>query len=416
MSTDRFGNRFAPALSYARGAVLASTEDDYRKLRHAWALIRAHGAESVFVFTGLEHGLAMTAEEIRFADDEIAPALYADLLKALALEHFGGSDEIHDVAVFNRLTGATLATHLTLVKPGDAVVGASASHSHPSVVRAAAHAGARFVDTAGVDAYARAVEREPRVALVVLTRLAVTYDLMPVEAIRTVVKLAHDKGAPVYVDDAGGARVAPAAFDHPRMLELGVDLGATGLDKYGTIGPRLGLMAGEKTLVGKIRATAFECGLEARQMLYAGVVRTLKQYDPARVRDLIASTKRVARALRPIFGTRLHETPTTAQLRADDLLAIAMERAGVTEPPIVPYEAAAAFCMLLLEDHRMLTVHFVGMPPGTADILIKFLPPETLERFGGPERFARAVDAALDRLAIFVKTPGRIPELLFGKT
>lgn len=414
MSTDRFGNRFAPTLSYARGAILGSTEDDYRKLRHAWALIRRHGAESVFIFTGLEHGLAMTPEEIRFADDEIAPALYADRLKALALEHFGGSDDFHDVAVFNRLTGATLATYLTLVKPGDVVVGVSASHSHPSVVRAAAHTGARFIDTTGVDAYARALEREPRIAMVVLTRLAVTYDLMPVEAIRTVVKLAHDKGAPVYVDDAGGARVAPAAFDHPRMLELGVDLGATGLDKYGTIGPRLGLMAGERTLVGKIRAKAFECGLEARQMLYAGVVRTLEQYRPERVQDLIASTKRVAAALRPILGARLHETPTTAQLRADDLLEIAMERAGVTAPPIVPYEAAAAFCMLLLEDHRMLTVHFVGMPPGTADILFKFIPPETLERFGGPERFARAVDASLDRLATFVKNPERLPGLLFG--
>ncbi len=150
-------------------------------------------------------------------------------------------------------------------------------------------------------------------------------------------------------------------------------------------------------------------------MLYAGVVRTLEQYRPERVRDLIASTKRVAAALKPIFGVRLHETPTTAQLRADDLLEIAMARAGVTKPPIVPYEAAAAFCMLLLEDHRMLTVHFVGMPPGTADILFKFIPPETLERFGGPERFARAVDASLDRLATFVKNPGRLPELLFGK-
>jgi L-seryl-tRNA(Ser) seleniumtransferase len=226
--------------------------------------------------------------------------------------------------------------------------------------------------------------------------------------------LAHDMGAPVYVDAAGGARVAPAAFDHPRMLELGADLGATGLDKYGTIGPRLGLLAGDKALVGRIRATAFECGLEARQMLYAAVVRTLEQYRPARVQALIASTKRVAAALRPIFGRRLHETPTTAQLLADDLLAMAMERGGVTEPPIVPYEAAAAFCMLLLEDHRMLTVHFVGMPPGTANILFKFVPPETLERFGGPERFAQAVDATITKLGTYVRNPERIPALLFG--
>jgi L-seryl-tRNA(Ser) seleniumtransferase len=414
MSTDRFGNPFAPTLSYARGKILSSTADDFRKLRRAWAVIRRHGPESIFIFSGLEHGLPMTADELRFADDELAPALYLDLLRSLTLRHFGGSEALHDVAVFNRLTGATLATHLALLQPGDVAVGVSASHSHPSVIRAAGQAGARFVDAVGVDAFARALEREPRVALVVLTRLAVTYELMPLEAIREVVKRAHDRGALVYVDDAGGARVAPAAFDHPRMLELGVDVGATGLDKYGTIGPRFGLLAGEQELVGRIRAKGFECGLEARPMLYAAVVRTLDEYRPERVRELIASTKRVAAALRPILGARLHETPTTAQLRADDLLALAMERGGVAEPPVVPYEAAAAFCMLLLEEHRMLTVHFVGMPPGTADILFKFVPPETLERFGGPEKFAGAVDAALTRVGALLREPARIRDLLLG--
>jgi L-seryl-tRNA(Ser) seleniumtransferase len=414
MDRDRFGNPHAPALAYARGRILASTEDDFRKLAHAWSLIRRHGPEAIFVFTGLEHGLAMTAEELRWADDELAPAIYLDRLTALTLEHLGGSAEFHDVAVFNRLTGATLATHLTLVRPGDVVVGVSASHSHPTVIRAAAQAGARFVDTVGAEAFARALEREAGVTLVVLTRLAVTYELMSLDAIRTVVKLAHDKGARVYVDDAGGARVAPAAFEHPRMLELGVDVGATGLDKYGTIGPRFGLMAGDKTLVGRIRAKGFECGLEARPMLYAAVVRTLEQYRPERVRELIATTRRVADALRPIFGPRLHETPTTAQLLADDLLALAMERGGVTTPPVVPYEAAAAFCMILLEEHRMLTVHFVGMPPGTADILFKFVRPETLERFGGPQKFAQAVDGAVTRLGSLLREPERLTSLLFG--
>jgi L-seryl-tRNA(Ser) seleniumtransferase len=414
MDKDRFGNPHAPTLAYARGRILATTEDDFRKLRHAWSIIRRHGPESIFVFTGLEHGLAMTADEIQWADDELAPAIYLDRLKTLTLQHLGGSEEFHDVAVFNRLTGATLATHLTLVQPGDVVIGVSASHSHPTVIRAARLAGARFVDATGADDFVRALDREPKVALVVLTRLAVTYELMPLEAIRTVVKLAHDRNARIYVDDAGGARVAPAAFDHPRMLELGVDVGATGLDKYGTIGPRFGLMAGDKDLVARIRAKGFECGLEARPMLYAAVVRTLEQYRPERVRELIASTKRVADALRPIFGARLHETPTTAQLLADDLLTIAMERGGVKEPPIVPYEAAAAFCMILLEEHRILTVHFVAMPPGTANILFKFVRPETLERFGGPEKFAQAVDAAVTRLGTLLREPARIAPLLFG--
>ena len=413
MATDRFGNPHAPNLSYARGKILASTEDDFRKLQRAWAIIRERGPEAVFIFTGLEHSLPMHPEDLHRADDEIGPAVHFDRLKSLALEHLGGSPDKHDVAVFNRLTGATMATHLTLVKPGDAVIGVSASHSHPSVLRAASHTGARFTDTAGLAAFKDALDREERVALVVLTRLAVTYELLPLDAIETIVRLAHEKGALVYVDDAGGARVGPAAFEQPRMLELGVDVGATGLDKYGTVGPRFGLMAGRKDLVGRIRAKGFEFGMEARQMLYAAVVRTLEQYSPQRVRDLIASTKRVGEELRPLIGNRMRETPTTVQLAADDILEMAMERGDVKgDPPIVPFEATAALCMLLLRDYNMLTVHFVGVPPGGADLLIKFLPPETLERFGGPKRFAQALDDALATLGAMLREPESIRELL----
>jgi L-seryl-tRNA(Ser) seleniumtransferase len=414
MGMDRFGNQHAPNLSYARGAILTSTADDFRKLQHAWQLMRERGPESVFIFTGLEHALPMQQEDLLFADDEVGPALHFERLKTLALEHLGGSADKHDVAPFNRLTGATMATHLTLVKPGDAVIGVSASHSHPSVIRAANHVGSRFTDTAGLGAFKEALQREPKVSLVVLTRLAVTYDLLPVDTIASIVELAHAKGALVYVDDAGGARVGPAAFDQPRMLELGVDVGATGLDKYGTVGPRFGLLAGRQDLVERIRAKGFEFGLECRQMLYSAVVRTLEQYSPQRVRDLIAATRRVSTELRPLIGNRLRETPTTAQISADDILEIAMERGELQKAPIVPYEATAALCMLLLRDYNMLTVHFVGVPPGGADLLIKFLPPETLARFGGAKKFAQALDASLTKLGRMLRKPESVRELLLG--
>jgi len=415
MGIDRFGNPHASNLSYARGEILRSTEDDFQKLQGAWSLIRERGPGGTYVFTGLEHSLPLAAEELEFADDEIAPALSFERLKELALDHLGGSPETDDVAVFNRLTAATMATHLTLVKSGDVVIGVSATHSHPSVVRAAGHVGARFIDTAGLCAFRDAIGTERSVALVVLTRLAVTYDLLPLEAIETIVRLAHDKGALVYVDDAGGARVGPAAFGQPRTLELGVDIGATGLDKYGTKGPRFGLLAGRKDLVGRIRVKGFEFGMEARQMLYPAVVRTLEQYDPARVRALIATTKQIAGELRPLLGNRLRETPTTVQIGADDILEIAMERGGVNEATVVPYEASAALSMLLLRDHGMLMVHFVGVPPGTADLLIKFVPPETLERFGGAGRYAEAVNDSLTRLGELLRDRESIRELLLGK-
>jgi len=414
VDADRFGNRFAPNLSYARGDILPTTADDVKKLQHAWAFIRERGAENIYIFTGLEHHMPMQPEDLAFADDEIGPALHFDRLKELALEHLGGTPDKHDVAVFNRLTGATMATHLTLVRPGDRVIGVSASHSHPSVLRAADHTGARFTDTAGLAAFKDVIAGEKEVKLVVLTRLAVTYDLLPLDAITQIVRIAHDKGALVYVDDAGGARVGPAAFDQPRTLELGVDVGATGLDKYGTIGPRFGLLAGRQDLVDKIRAKGFEFGMEARQALYPAVVHTLEQYDPRRIQVLIDSTKTIASEMRPLFGNRLRETPTTVQLAADDILDIAMERGGIDKTTVVPYEAKAALCMLMLKDYDMLMVHFVGVPPGGADLLIKFVPPETLKKFGGPKKYAEAVNNCLTKVGRMLQDPESIRRLLLG--
>jgi L-seryl-tRNA(Ser) seleniumtransferase len=414
MGSDRFGNEFAPGLSYARGRILGSTDDDFRKLQRAWAVIRERGPEEVYVFTGLEHGLPLLPAELQFADDEIAPALCFERLKSLALDHLGGTPDRDDVAVFNRLTGATMATFLTLVRPGDRVVGVSASHSHPSVLRAAAQAGAAFVDTADMAAFRAALAQDPAPSLIVLTRLAVTYDLLPAETIAAIVQLAHERGALVYVDDAGGARVGPAAFAQPKTLALGVDVGATGLDKYGTAGPRLGLLAGRRDLVARIRAKGFEFGMEARQMLYPAVVRTLEGYDPARVEALIAATKEIAAELRPRLGNRLRETPTTVQVPADDILDLALARAGLGTAPVVPYEAAAGLAMLLLRDWGMLMVHFVGLPPGTADLLIKFVPPETLARFGGARRYAEAIDASLTRLGALLREPEQLRDLLLG--
>src|SRR5262245_2536552 len=418
MPRDRFGNEFAPGVPYARGAILASTATDFRKLREAWrhieARVAAGGPGAVFNFSGLEHGLPLEAGDLPLADDFIAPAMYFEKFRQAALDHFGGSSAVHDAALFNRLTGATYATHLTLVKPGDVVLGVSASYSHPSVVRAAAQAGAKLVDTRGVDAFADALDRESGVALVVMTRLAVTYEILSVRDIEKIVGLAHARRVPVYVDDAGGARVGPAVFDQPRTLQLGVDLVATGLDKYGTVGPRLGVMAGEKALVSRIRARAFEMGLEARPFLYPAAVRSLVGSTTERVQELVDTTREVAVAIQGVLGDRLHETPVIAELLADDILEMALERAGLCTPPIVPYEASAALAMLLLRDYGIITVHFVGLPPGTSALMFKFIALEVLKRFGGSRAYAQAIEASLNQLAAMLAEPGQLRRLLLG--
>jgi L-seryl-tRNA(Ser) seleniumtransferase len=380
-------------LPYARGEILAGTEDDLAKLRAAWRII---AERQIFDFTGLERSLVLPEESLAL-DDELAPALYTERLTELALDHLGGVPASHDVFVANRTTAALVAAMQVLVWPGARVVGVSPSYTHPAAIRAVRLAGADFEEGGAPE----------QADLVVLTRLAVTYEALPLEEIERAV----GSGVPVFVDDAGGARVGPAVLGQPKMLELGVVAGVTGLDKYGTTGPRLGLLGGERELVQRIRARAVELGLEARPMLYPAVVHSLEQYRPERVRELVATTSHLADALTARLGEWVERTPVAVRLQGEDVLAEAMRRGGA-ESSIAPIEATAALAMLLLRDHGILTVHFAALPPGTSALLLKFVPPETLERFGGAEAFASAVDASIDELAGVLGSPDALRALL----
>ena len=419
IKTDRLGNRLDPTLPYARGELIASTQDDMAKLRKAWEVIHLRvieqGRASLFNLSGLERGLGGNPEHLDWLDDEMAPALYVDRLTELGLEHLGGDADQHGIMVMNRQTGALLAATLVMVKPGETVVGVSPSHSHPAIRRAALRAGARFVDTTGVEQLKAALADIHEVPLIALTRLAVTYDIFSVKEIAQVVEMARSVNARVLMDDAGGARVGPAIFGQPRALELGVDVASTGLDKYGTLGPRVGLLGGSRDLVERVRACAFELGLEARPVLYPAVVSSLEQYRSSHVQELVESTKRVANELKKFLGDRVTETPVIALLQAEDILEIAMERAGISKAPIVPYEASAALSMLLLRDYGILTVHFAGLPPGTSSLLIKFLPKETVSRFGGPRKLAQAINDSLSTLSKMIDKLDELRDLLLGQ-
>ena len=376
---------------YERGALLPDTAADVAKLRAAWRIVERRQREgTLFNFTGLERSLSLVGEDAAVLDDDVAPALYGERLTELALEHLGGEPGRDDVFVANRMTAATVAAMQVLVRPGDVVVGESPTYTHPTVVRAVELAGGEFREGGGLHG----------AALVVLTRLAVTYDALSIGSISAVLGHASRLGIPVYIDDAGGARVGPAVFDQPKMLELGAVAGATGLDKYGTSGPRLGLLAGRTELVARIRARAIELGLEARPMLYPAVVRSLEGYKPERVRALVAATKELGDALEARLPW-VERTEVAVKLRAEDIGSRAA-------PAIAPYEATAALALLLLRDHGILTVHLAALPPGTSELLLKFVPPETLERFGGAGRFAEAVDESLASLAAI---SGDEPEL-----
>jgi L-seryl-tRNA(Ser) seleniumtransferase len=415
--TDGFGNTFSPGLPYARGSILNSGEAEFLKLAEARRHIRQRvlqgGREGIFDLSGLERGMQSSDQDVY--SDELSAAMYWPRLQEVALAHLGGDATRHGILVCNRQSAALFAALMVMVTSSSTVVGFSPSYSHPAVTRPVALLGARFVDTNAIRDFELAINEVSGPVVAVLTRLPVSYaGVLSLDDLQRAIALCQRRGIPILVDDAGGARVAPAVFGQPRALQLGVDVATTGLDKYGTLGPRLGLMGGRRDLVAAITTTAFQYGLEARPMLYAAVIQSLEQYDEERVRDLTASTGRFGEALHQRLGSSVTLTPIAVKIEADKLLALVLARSGMAAPPIVPYEATAAVAMLLLRDYGILTVHFAGLPPGTAALLFKFTPPEVLDRLGGVTKVAGFVDAAVDQVGEMLRDPDTIRELLVG--
>src|SRR2546423_13348374 len=143
---------FDAELPYARGSIIRATEDDYVKLQRAPRVIErriaAGGPEAIFNFSGLERGLPLEASELALADDEVAPALVGERVRALALEHLGGDPRRHDVMLFNRLTAASFATHLALVPAGDTALRLPPADTQPTAIPSGRRCGGRIVETA----------------------------------------------------------------------------------------------------------------------------------------------------------------------------------------------------------------------------------------------------------------------------
>ena len=69
--------------------------------------------------------------------------------------------------------------------------------------------------------------------------------------------------------------------------------------------------------------------------------------------------------------------------------------------------------MLLLRDYGIITVHSVGLPPGTSALMFKFIAPEVLKRFGGAQAMRRPL-TSLNKLADMLAEPEQIRRLLLG--
>jgi len=415
---DRFGHPIDPAAGFARGAILASVTEDGRRLQRGIALIRERvsrrGMESVGVFTGNRRDfLLREADLATLAEEWIGPSLYGEALAGAIRAHLAAPPEAV-CFVFNRGSGALVASMLALAPAGRVLsLVPETGRSHPSLRRGAVLAGAGFEEAEGLAALP-ALLAAPASVLVVTTVTSSLARLSETD-IGEAVAMGHRAGLPVLLDDAYGARIRPVLHGGAPGFAHGADLVITNADKAGLPGPRAGIMAGDAALMARITAAGSLIGLEARAPLAAGVLRGLEAYTPDDLRHEAAQGAALSDALAPrLGGGAVQRTDLGPMIAAEEVLALACARAGIARPPIVPVEATAALGMLLMQGHGILTTNIAGQPGSHPALRLKPAGP-ALERCGGVEAVAKAVDDGITAVAKLLGDRGAIRRLLLGE-
>lgn len=407
---DRFGNALDPAVGFARGTILSGSEAEARRMRQGWSLIRARGEAPIGIFTGNRRELLYGPGDLPLAEEWLGPARFWPALEDAVRAHLDATPAA-GVAVLNRGSGALVATVLALAARGRVVsVVPSGVRSHPALGRGATLAGARLEETARLADVAPALRGAD---LLAITPVTSSLARMPEDDIAAAIAAGRAAGVPVMVDDAYGARLRPVLHGGTAALRLGADLVVTNADKAGLPGPRAGILAGDPALVARVGARAAELGMEARAPVALGVLRGLQAWSPEELRREAREGAALTAALRERLGPVVQATDLGPLLQAEDALAIALARAGLTAAPIVPVEATAALGMRLLMRQGVLTTNVAGQPGAHPALRLKPAG-DALARGGGAEAVAAAVDTALGDVAGMLGDADRLRALLLG--
>jgi L-seryl-tRNA(Ser) seleniumtransferase len=417
---DRFGNVIDAEVKYARGRILASAQDERLRFLQAqriiqWRLEKA-GPKSIAIFTGNQRDFLLDAADLGPLTEEwLGPAQFNEELRHAVLQHLGGTDA-HEACVFNRTSGGLIAA-ISSIGAGRTVISYTppGSSSHPSISRGARAGGSSFVEVSDLPALNRSLASSS-VGIVVITPISSELKLLTPDEAGDAVGMAGRRGAVTLVDDAYGARLRPVAQHGPRSLELGAALAITSADKAGLSGPRAGFMAGRADLVLEAATRAAENGQEARAPIALAVLRSLSRYSQATLIEEIAHGDEVYMELAKLLPDHVRRTPIGAFISEEDILLLALERAGVApaDAPVVPCEAASALGMILLKEHGILVI-VSGQPGSRVSLRLKPIP-GALGLAGGATQTAGAVNDAIDRLAAMIRDePMQLRDLIVGK-
>lgn len=401
-AADRFGNPFDPIVGYARGPILASTDEEVQRMIKARHMVgnrvRTKGAESIYDLSGMNRGAGLTEEEVPHLTSHV-PFFerFEGKTEPLALKHMGADETRHRALIINRVSAANFIALTTILKAGDKVyaLAPAGGSCHPSTVRPISMAGAQFQQFHAIDELERAWETQGPPRLLLITPISASkrhIDLAHVQRALALPRAAHTLA---YMDDAHMAsRVG--FFREPRTFQVGeVDLAVCSADKH-VAGPRAGVFVGRPDLVEEIGSRVYELGLEAQAGQYVGVANALRNFDPEVIRKAGELAKELLEVMRRQYGARAYQGGPGVSISGDDVLSIAMEQSGAKEKPrLVAVEAAGLVAMEMLGQDGILTIGAVSMP-GSAPFVRLMMYPDGHKL--GVERIAASVENAISRL------------------
>jgi len=414
---DRFGNLVDPKVGYARGAVLQSASDEAARTLHGRQLVRQRierfGHEGLFNLSGLIRGFILDESHLLGLRSQFHYyATYDGWPEAMAVQTLGGDPARHGGLIMNRVSAATFALMGSVLRPGDVVLSVvPAGRAHPSVERAVSFCGGTLHEVIGPHALEVYLAEHDMPAWAVVTPFThQKFHFALPDLVASVQLLAASK-VPVFLDDAHmSARVA--GLGQPVSFEVGpIAASVVSTDKH-MFGPRAGALVAELELLARIRAFAFEFGLEAQfgQAVAAGVA--MERYDSSPIVEAVAVGRELLRILQLRFGDVAYSTGVGAAINEQDVLDLAVGRASTRKPVrLAPVDAASVLAMSLLVDFGIATIPAVGMPGSSPALRLMVFPDG--RRFG-VEAVGEAVDAALDTLAQVIHDPDAAAGYIFG--
>ena len=382
--------------------IITNSLDEVKKREKALSIIKDivenKGREFLFDLTGLSGGFIASPSDLSLLETYVGPAIFEEALQEVGIEHMGGEK----VLPLNRTSSGILATILALVEEDTNVVHYLAQlPAHPSIPRSCKLVGANYFETDVFEEFSI----PDNTSLVVITGSTMDLKVIDEDEFKRVIEMAHEKGIPVMVDDASGARLRTVVFNQPRACDLGADIAITSTDKL-MPGPRGGLMAGRKDLIDEIKVKVNQFGLEAQPPAVLAMLNGIKNFNGD---NLVKSFER-----KDEFFDMLNEKFSNFEKTPNGVL---ISPEGLADEISIDHnlsddDLAFVLSFILLKDHGIITIPAVGMPGASATIRFDL---STNDAFNlDLDDLSEKLESSFDKLLDVVSDENKCREIIFG--